>query len=477
MSLEQRIYAHLPIFGQNLAVAAFGLRYRRERLGPGFARHVAEFRQRDHWSKDQMEAYTVARLRQILLHSYLTVPYYQAKWRAEGIEEGDLLGFECADLRSLPVVPKDDLRRDPVAFVSRAPGARRLRRHLTSGSTGTPKSIWVTPQNVRQFMAAREARSFGWANVSIRMPRSTIGARLVVPEKDALGPVYRYNMVEHQLYLSAHHISRKNLPSYIQGFNRYRPAVLTGFAYSHYVLAQLMLEEGLRLDYQPRAAVLGSDKITEPMKRIIKQAFGARAFEEYGAVENCVLATECLEGSLHVSPDFGLLEILDEHGSPAEPGQVGRLVCTGLLNFAQPLVRYAIGDLGAWSSKRCACGRDAMPILQGIVGRDTDVILLRDGRRLSTAASLIFTGASGIIEGQVVQEGLDDFIIRVVPAADFSPEHGEKLKKALRARIGEVRIAVEIVDRLERTAAGKSKSVVSRLANGSNTHETDSVSA
>lgn len=465
MSVAQRIYPHLPVAGQNLALAAFGLRYRRQRLGPGFDEHVAAFRDRDRWSEETMQAHVLQSLRELLLWSFQTVPYYRARWREAGIEEGDLSSMDMANLAALPITPKDDVRRDPTALVSTAlPRRPRLERHLTSGSTGTPTTIYLTPQNVRQAMAIREARSFGWAGVSVRMPRSTIGARIVVPQEDSEGPLYRYNPVEHQLYLSAHHISRKNLPSYVEGFNRYRPQVLTGFAYSHYLLARLMVAEGMRLEYQPRAAVLGSDKITSPMKATIAEAFGTRAFEEYGAVENCVLATECPEGSLHVSPDIGILEILDAKGEAAGPEQPGRLVCTGLLNRAQPLIRYAIGDLGAWSGKRCRCGRESMPVLESIVGRDTDVVLMRDGRRLNTAVALIFTGALGVAEGQIIQEDYEDFTIRVVPTPQFGPEQEEELKRALRKRLGEVKISLQTVEELERTSSGKSRLVISRLA-------------
>jgi|LSQX01.1.fsa_nt_gb phenylacetate-CoA ligase len=464
MSLAQRIYPHLPVAGQNLALAAFGLRYRRQRLGPGFDQYVAAFRERDRWSEEMMRSHTVQRLRELLLWSFQTVPYYTVRWQEAGIEEGDLAKMDVEDLAGLPITPKEDVRRDPTALVSTTlPRRPRLQRHLTSGSTGTPTTIYFTPQNVRQAMAVREARSFGWAGVSVRMPRSTIGARLVAPQTDSNGPVYRYNPIEHQLYLSAHHISRENLPSYVEGFNRYRPQVLTGFAYSHYLLARLMLAEGVRLQYQPQAAVLGSDKITPPMKATIAEAFGARAFEEYGAVENCVLATECTEGSLHVSPDFGILEILDADGAPAAPGQPGRLICTGLLNRAQPLIRYAIGDLGAWSKRHCSCGRDGLPVLESIVGRDTDVVVMRDGRRLNTAVALIFTGARGVAEGQVVQDGYEDFTIRVVPTTEFGVEQEEKLKIALRKRIGDVRIRVQTVEELEKTTSGKSRLVISRL--------------
>jgi phenylacetate-CoA ligase len=70
------------------------------------------------------------------------------------------------------------------------------------------------------------------------------------------------------------------------------------------------------------------------------------AYEEYGSVENCGLATEREVGSLHVSPDFAIIEIVDTDGNRIPPGIERRMLCTGLLHDAQFLVKYEIGDTG-----------------------------------------------------------------------------------------------------------------------------------
>ena len=161
-----------------------------------------------------------------------------------------------------------------------------------------------------------------------------------MPEGDGQPPYYRYNWTERQLYFSAYHIGPATIADYVEGFNRYRPRLLTGYAYSHYSLAKLMLARGLHLDYKPLAIVLSSEKTTPLMRDVIQRAFGARVWEEYSSVENCICATECGHGSLHVSPDFGIVEILDDDGQPLAPGQVGRIVghrLTELCTAADPL--------------------------------------------------------------------------------------------------------------------------------------------
>lgn len=461
--LSQAAYERLPVAGQNLALAVFGLRYRWERLGRGFDGYVDEFRARDRWSPERMREHADDRLRRILTLAFDETDYYRGAWKDAGIERADLLAMTATDLARIPITPKEQLRSDPHAFVCSSARRGRLIEHRTSGTTGTPTSIFSTAQTVRRWVAIREARSYGWAGASIRMPRATIGARMIVPRPDDGPPFYRYNHIERQIYLSAFHLSPEHVGDYVAGLERHRPMVLTGLAHSLYLLAVMMAETGRRLGYRPRAAILGGEKPTPEMRKTIADVLRTKTFEEYGSVENCVLATECEEGRLHVSPDFGVLEIIDSEGRPVPAGRPGRLVCTGLLNEAQPLVRYEIGDLGAWRAGNCPCGRDHMPIVEGIAGRSNDVLFAPDGRRIVGGFGDVFRGARHVREGQIIQEALDSFVVRVVTTPHFSREQEMELQEKIKRRFGNVRVEVTAVERLERTAAGKVRSVINRI--------------
>jgi len=458
--LEQ-LYRHIPVWGQNLGISLFGISYRRERLGGVFDSYVREFRARDRWSEHQMQNFLQERLRAVLMHAFLEVPYYSQKWAAAGVTIKDLEKLELTDLPRIPVTSKRDLVGSSNLFVAQDIAAKKkLRRYYTSGSTGTPIAFSCSSHDHQRFLAAREARSFGWAGTSILCPRAMIGGRMVVP--DSKPPYYRYNLIERQVYFSAFHISPARVKDYLEGFHRYRPMVMTGYAHSYYTLARMMLEQGLRLNYTPTALILSSEKLTAEMKNVINDAFRARAYEEYGAVENCVLATECEAGRLHISPDFGIVEILDEHDIPVPDGHPGRIVCTGQLSETQPLIRYDLGDVGTISKSKCPCGRDHLPVLEEIVGRLEDAVLGRDGRETVRMHSL-FIGLPHVLEGQVIQEQLDFIRVRVVAKSDFGNEEKQLIRRRLEERLGPIRVEVECVDNIERTHRGKFRSVISRL--------------
>jgi phenylacetate-CoA ligase len=460
----ERGYSHLPVWAQNAAVTAFGISYRNHRLGGDFEKQVAAFRIRDHWSPQQMDQYVEDRIRDLIVNAFEQVPYYHKKWHAIGLDSRQLKCFRLMDLPKLPITPKDDLRAYPDLFLSQNRSKKeRLSKNGSSGSTGTPINVIWTSAVRRKFIAAREVRSFGWAGTSVRLPRAMIGGRPVVQNPDSKGPYYRYNYIERQVYFSAYHLNPQHAAAYVEGLNKYKPAVFTGYAHCYYFLARHMLEQGLRLDYNPDALILSSEPVTAEMKSVMRGAFGAPVFEEYAAVENCFLVTECQYGSLHVNLDFGLIEILDEHGKSAAPGTPGSVVATGLLNNVQPLIRYRIGDVATLAKGECICGRTQFPVLEAVEGRLEDVVVGPDGREMVRFHSL-FINLPRIIEGQVIQEAIDRLHIKVVATDGFGIEEERTIRQRAVQRLGRVQVQVERVSEIPRNARGKFRSVVSLLS-------------
>jgi phenylacetate-CoA ligase len=459
-SIYDRIYAQSPVWLQNLGVSAYGWLWRNRRFGGNFRRYVAEFSARERFSPAEWEAYQQSELRRLLLSAARSVPYYRDTFRALGLSADDLRAFTLADLRKLPVLPKETIRRQPERFVAEDIPPRMLNTYLTSGTTGTPLAIKFLTEMDRISQAAYEARVRRWAGVDYRMSRAMIGGRLVVPEGDARPPFWRYNLFEKQLYMSAFHISPANAPAYAAALNRMRPDYLVGYASSHFFLARMIAEQGIPM-YSPRAILTSSEKLTPEMRATLENVYHTQVFDGYSGVEAVCQASECEQHSMHISPDMGIIEFLDDEDQPVPPGQPGHLVATGLLNFAHPLIRYQTGDLGILSHEPCACGRH-MPVLKELVGRLEDTVIGRDGRE-TVRFHGIFVGLPTIVEGQVIQHTLSDLTLKLVVTPAFGEAERKILRQRFSERLGQVNLSFEYVDQIPRSAGGKFRAVISHV--------------
>jgi phenylacetate-CoA ligase len=456
MGRLEKLYGGLPFWTQHTAVSLYGAYWRWLRFGPGYGQSLKGYLARERFTAGQWQAWQRERLGDLLRSAATHVPYYRQTWgRSE--REAALAGR----LDDLPLLEKEPIRAAPEAFCREdLRPSRRLVFH-TSGSTGTPiASIWTTSE-LRDSLAVRESRSARWAGVSFRMPRATFSGRLVVPDPDSRGPFYRYNLAEHQVYFSAFHLRPDTAASYVAALRRHRIRWLTGYAVSSYLLARMILEHDL--DVPPLDAVVTtSEKVTPEMRQLMERAYRCRVYEEYSTVENAVFASECEHGRLHVSPDVGVVEIVQPDGASCAPGEPGEVVTTCLMRPYQPLVRYRLGDVACWDAELCPCGR-SMPVIKEVFGRLEEVVVGPDGRQMVRFHG-IFVDQPHVREGQIIQESLEQIRVRVVPAGSFGPEDVQDIIHRVQQRLGpRVAVNVEPVDSIPRTSAGKFQAVVSLI--------------
>ena len=459
-SIFDRVYAASPVPVQNLGLSTYGYLWRHRRYGGGFLDAVVQFAAREDYSPTEWLQYLTQSLRELLIHAERNVPYYRDLFFGEGLGPRQLGGFSIEDLRRLPVLEKQAIRQAPDSLLDRTVPANSLHTYHTSGTTGTPLPVQFTNGVHRVWSAAYEARCRRWAGVNYRMSRVMIGGRLVVPDAESRPPFWRHNRAERQLYMSAFHISPENAPHYAAAIRDFQPDYLVGYASSHYFLARMILEQALEV-HQPRAVLTSSESLTPEMRRVLAEAYGCPVFDGYSGVEACCLAAECEHHRLHLSPDVGIVEILDEAGSPVEPGRPGEIVATGLLNYAQPLIRYRTGDLAVLSEEPCPCGRN-MPVIEDLIGRIEDTVIGADGREMVRFHG-IFVGLPHIREGQVVQDTLDSFRLRLVVDPAFGEPDRLEIARRFHERLGDIDLTFEIVDRIERTRAGKFPAVISKV--------------
>ena len=456
MSNYDHLYKHAPVWAQNAMVSGFGLYWHWARFGGNYAQHQEGYTNREKNGLIAWENYTKDKLKELLAICHMHVPYYRQNW-----SDMAKLAIETGSLQMLPLLEKEPLRNNPESFLRADIKPKQKFKFFTSGTTGTPISCTYTLSELRNSMAVREIRSARWAGVSFKQARATFSGRMVEPDPNEEKSIYRYNVVEKQVYFSAFHLKPATAKMYVAALKRHNVTWMTGYAVSFYLLAKYILDQ--RLKVSPlKAVITTSEKLTTDMRRVMQDAYQCKIYEEYSTVENALFASECEFGRLHVSPDVAIVEILRPDGTICQPGEIGDVVTTCLMRTYQPLVRFRLGDLAAWDPDPCPCGRN-MPVIKEVVGRIEDVVTGPDGRQLVRFHG-IFVDQPYIIEGQIIQETLKNFTVKVVPSAGFSEHDIQDIKARMHQRLGEsVNIHVEKVEKIPRSSSGKFQAVISRL--------------
>jgi phenylacetate-CoA ligase len=210
-----------------------------------------------------------------------------------------------------------------------------------------------------------------------------------------------------------------------------------------------------------RVAITSAEPLPEWQRQTIAAAFCCPVRETYGMSETVAWASECEAATLHEWPEVGHIEVL-ANGVVSAPGEVGEFICTGLLNLDFPLIRCRLGDSGRLAPRGtpCACGR-TLPALAAVEGRTNDLLLTRDGRRVSWLNPVWY--GLPVRQGQIVQETLDRVRVRYVPAAGFNAEWRQLVVQRLHERLGPVHVVLEEVPEIPRGANGKFRTVLNVL--------------
>ena len=453
------IYLQFPYFLKVIAASVKGHNLQNFRYGKEIERLVEEAINRESWSAEQWDNWRLNRLEYILTRAATRVPYYRDYWQQQRRSGNQA---DWSTLSNWPILMKEQVREKPLAFVADDCNPRRMYIDHTSGTTGTPLKIYQSKKSVRYWYALFEARWRRWYGVTNHDNWAIFGGRLVADFQQIHPPYWVWNVGMHQLYCSSYHINENSVADYIDAIEKHDVQYILGYPSTMYSIAAIALRLGLK---PPRVRFLLSN--AEPLylhqKEKMQVFFQAPIYDTYGMAETLCAASECEHGYMHMWPETGVFEVLDDTGSQVHTGQVGRLISTGLINADMPLIRYDVGDNVAIGNEPwlCKCGR-SMPRLLEILGRHDDMIQTKDGRMVGRLDP-IFKQGFHISEAQIIQESLEFFRIRYVPSEEFSYGDLEGIRSSLFQRVGPVGIEFEKVNAIPRTTAGKFQAVISKV--------------
>ena len=409
---------------------------------------INNYYERETWSKNDWQIWSQNQIDVSLNNAKKFVPFYQKYWKNKN-ESYDIL-------ENWPIIKKQDIINSPEAFIDTRFNKSDLYRDHTSGTTGSPLDIYLDKKSVTEQYALFEARVKRKYNINFNESWAIVGSQIVTSVKRKKPPFWVYNFASKQLYFSSIHIADWTITHYLNAFIKYQPRFLIGYTYSIFEIAKWMVENNKT--FKLKAVITNAEPLYDFQKKYIGKAFDCPVVETYGQAELVCFANTFPDGKMYQSPEMGITECINIQSY--EDGAYGELIATGLLNKAMPLIRYNTDDL--ISTKKTEDTNGALPKFNKILGRNDDVIVLKDGRKIVQIDG-IFSTDLNIQKGQIIQEDFSTFTIKIVPASNWKDNNKDIVRSKMLERLGNVSIEIEICKDIKKTWAGKFRVIKSNL--------------
>jgi phenylacetate-CoA ligase len=453
----------IDLYGPLLAKALFpAFEAARGRPTVPLLRHL---RATERLSPDALRDVQVGLLRRVLRHAHRHTAYFRQLLDERGLVPEDFCSIE--DLGRLPLLERPTLRASVEARTADAPPHAVVTK-TTSGSSGEPVVVRYNAES-RHWRDAVRWRGYGWAGYHIGMRAlhywgfGPAGVSTWWKQKK----VAVDRLVKRDLYIDCTPRGEEAMLAAIAELRRFKPHVIVAYASGAGALARFVNDRGLR-SWDATPVLTGAEGLTPHDRAAIEQAFGP-AFDTYGCREVMLIGSECeAHDGLHTSMENLITELVvrepDGAIRHARPGETGEIVVTDLHNLACPMIRYVNGDLAvARGDEPCRCGRGLVRI-GPIEGRVTDTLTDGAGRAVGGLVFNILFGIIGAVARsfQIVQRRDLSVVFKVVPyAGDRLPDRETQLIHQYAQRyLPGVAFAIEIVDDIPLTAAGKRRVVV-----------------
>jgi phenylacetate-CoA ligase len=403
------------------------------------------------------EAALPYRLGRVLPRWLREVPLYQ---RTDPVPQVGREGMSLAELRRLPLITKEDIRRDfPRNFLRAGVELDALLdRELVELEHTSGTSEERTPLLLgRGWWAEQEERALRLnrfvASVLDEFPdarRVTINSPVCSGDICYSGvPSRADRAVGNALFVSLSRYpflwGEAELARMAAEAVEWQPQFLDVDPVYGVVFALYCERKGIRLP--SLRFILGSYEFVSVVhRRILGRVFGVPVFNLYGSTETGHLLMEAGSGEMRPSLETALLEVLN-----TDAQGISELTVTTLTNDFMPLIRYRIGDL---------VERQEQPYYTSyrVHGRAKDAFVTAEGRRVTTwQIDQCVADLRGIAHYQLSQRTGGEWLFRFVPdvAAPVVVEI-EELRRRVEQLLGaNGRLAIEQTDLLAPESSGK----------------------
>lgn len=309
----------------------------------------------EYWSNQEVEAYTLEALNQLLSHVYPNNAFYRQKMDESGIAPGSLRSLE--DFQKMRTTSKDELRADPYLIYS-APKGQIAQVFLSTGTTGG-ESIYMIHTWEDLYL-----RDLGPDMPDLALNKDMGLVAIALPFEMSSSGLSFYYVLQHGCSVGVVTVGKGGFYSKPHKTVKALKELNVGGMYTTpsyaMVLADAAFELGYKLgeDIVMKRIWLTGEGCSDAFRRRIEDVWQTQALYYYGSLECGPLGIECTRKSgYHLPSAHVYIEVIDpETGAAKANGEIGEIVATTLLRTGSPLIRFRTGDLGYIEDTPCECG-------------------------------------------------------------------------------------------------------------------------
>ncbi|TDD99628.1 phenylacetate--CoA ligase family protein [Flavobacterium cellulosilyticum] len=404
-------------------------------------------------SEIEIEKYQKEKLSELLSHAIKNAEYYTNL----GIAVDPNMPMDS--LKRFPILTKKIIKTQTDSLLTLP--KEELLKNGSSGSTGEQTIVYWSKKE-QTFNRATQLLWWQWAKYNLGDKLIQTG---INPKRQGLKKYKDFFF--RTKYIQAFSHNKEDILHILSKLNKNQEYTLAGYASSLYVISQIAIEN--KIELKIKTAIAWGDKLFDHYKKAVFEAFNCRVYETYGSAEGLMIGAQKDLDYLYLMTTNVVVELLDDAGNEVEDGKIGHVVVTNLNGYAMPLIRYKIGDLAIkLPRKDYPKNRELnLPILQKIIGRDTDIVKTPSGNFMVVHSFTgIFEHIPEINQFCVVQNDLNGIVINYIKGINFKPEILTSISKQIESQLNEPFIINfnEVLE-IKPSKSGKPQLIISNLKN------------
>lgn len=400
----------------------------------------------DEWDEIRIKSYINESFYNMINYVYFHVPYYHKLFIDFGIIPTSFI--DIRELSKIPILNKDIVRSNYGLLHSDEILNIKYQTRRSGGTTGEPIKSLISNE-ATAFETFSYFKGLKWMGLKPEMTFvKLIGGSLGIVGRTNFRQKI-YHISTNSILLPAFELTGETISSYYDSIKKEKQICIIGYASAINIMVDLLKSKKLELN-NVKLAITTSEQLIDDWRYNIQTFFNCEIRSYYGCGEILSLGYQISGGNQNY-------RVPKEHVFIENDPVTNELYITQLHNKAQPLIRYAVGDLGVISKN------DPWSI-ETLLGRTSDLFTRKDGVQISPnfGAHAILKSGIPVKQYQYIQY-LDNVIEfrYIMENGKLTSEHTRTLQKMIDYVMGEhTRVFFHATDQFVKNNSGKHRITV-----------------